>query len=1207
MKNWILVLLFAVVSCVVPTISGQTVSGTLAGHIADPSGAMIPDASVTAKSEQTGETREARTNGEGYYLLTFLPLGTYEVSVSLKGFQTVIKKGVVIDLNRTTEADFSLKPSTVSESVEVTGETPLVEAATGDVKATLTQREIEDTPLAGRNFISLMEQVPGFQNAPWIGSSNNPTNSTGSYAVFNGMGSRSTTFQTDGVNNDDSSENQNRQNVNISSIREVQVITNSYTAEFGRAAGAVVLVQTKSGTNQFHGEGYDFIQSDVFNANSFFNNQRGTPKGAVDRNQYGWTAGGPLLKDKLFIFHSGERVRNITTSSITRFIWLPSDGPRACNAGEVAKPGGPYCVDPSTHPNLQRDLDFMKQVMGLWKTPELNGVAPNDPVACADMIASGRQNRCVTINGIVNVFPDSDYSGKIDWIAPKHTTIATRYQYSRQIRESGRIVFGDNFGVNNNRQYNIGLTATHVFSPRQTGEFRFGFGNRATLQDVVDGNNIPTIRFASTLYTAVDGIPGTVIGTSTNVPINRRQRDYQLVYNHSLVFNRHTLKAGGDIRLQALDDLSGDRSRGFWTFSTLDSLASIRALTGFTGWENFLRGFATNFQEGFGNPLAENRFNEENLYAQDDFRLKPNLTLNFGLRWEGVGAPREIKDRFKYGFNGDYNNFEPRFGFAWSPKVETPWLSKITGGPGKFVVRGGYGLYHGRLFQSVFSQNQLSIRTQPPNGFASDFSGLCRNEISDPSCGFVFTPGVASRTTTTIANGVMVQGGQLIGTLLIPDPGLHEPYNQQWNFTLARNLPHNMALEITYNGNRGVGNPFYDSTNDARFPIVSPLVSVDVGGGNFQPVVFDRVCRDASDPICQSFDANGVLQPNSSGTLRAFSSLASTTATLAQKGIVIVNGVPHGYISLGEPRTNERRPDPTNRRNVPLRNFGWNYYNGLITKFSKRSSRGLNVTGSWVYSKAIDTGSEATFTGVDTNAPTGKGNAARSLRGLSSYDARNRVVINYGYDLPWMREQHGLIGRLVGGWQVSGVTIFQSGTPYTVLLGYDANLDGLGSDRPGIIDPSFLYRSVDNGRALSPCPTPLITGGPCPDTGSQLQLPGTVFLPNQSGTINADQRTITVGTDTAGSIGRNTFLTQGLNNFDTAFTKSVTIHERFRAQVRFEFYNALNRVTFDVPSRTVLSSTPMGRITSTRNVNGYVNSGRSGGARAGQMSVKFTF
>ena len=189
---------------------------------------------------------------------------------------------------------------------------------------------------------------------------------------------------------------------------------------------------------------------------------------------------------------------------------------------------------------------------------------------------------------------------------------------------------------------------------------------------------------------------------------------------------------------------------------------------------------------------------------------------------------------------------------------------------------------------------------------------------------------------------------------------------------------------------------------------------------------------------------------------------------------------------------------------------------------------------------------------------------------------------------------------------VTGTTTFRSGTPYTVTLGYDANLDGLGGDRPSILDPKYLYTSVDNGRAQTPCPT-VVAVGPCPDTKSQLQLPGNIFLPNQGGTIGAEQRLILVGTDGSGTIGRNTFLTQGQNNFDTRFTKSLAIREKMKLSVQMEFYNLMNRVTFDVPARTVLSSTPMGRITSTRNVNGFVGSGRSGGSRAGQLVVMLRF
>lgn len=1234
----------------------QTVTGTLSGHVTDKSGATAPQAKVTATNEQTGAVREATSNTEGFYQISFLPIGNYQVTAVLAGFRTVEKHGVVVELNKNTVSDFVLEPSSVSASVEVLGgEIPLIDTTSGELNLTLNELQVQATPLAGRNYISLVEQVPGFQPAAFNGSSNNPTNSTGSYASFSGQGTRSSTFQIDGVNNDDSSENQNRQGVNISTIKEFQVLTNAYSAEFGRAGGAVILVQTKSGTNQFHGDAYDFIQNDIFNANDFFQNRSGAKRPAVRRNQYGGTIGGPILKNKLFFFGSGEKVSNVGKGSISRFTWLPTDGPRACNPGETPQPKGPYCVDPNTHPNLQRDLNFIKSVMNLWNTPELQGKTPNDPAACSQLIQSGRPNRCVLVSGLGFSFPDSDYTGRLDWTTNSSTTMTARYQYSRQIRTSPRIIMGDNFGTINNRQYNLGYTLTHVYSPRQTGEFRYGFGNRNTNQGVTDGNNLPTIRFgaiASTLVNPMassDTLPfgGTVIGTSTNVPINRLERDHQLVYNHTIVFSRHTLRMGIDQRFDALDDIASGTQRGFWTFGSINSASQVRAGTGFTGWEDFLDGVLTNFNLGFGQPKAENRYGETNLYAQDDIRLKRNLTINLGLRWEGVRPPHEIKDRFSYGYGGDYNNIGPRVGFAWTPEGQNSFLRKITGGPGNLVVRGGYGIYYDRVFQSIFSQSGLNFRFQPPNGFLlTSFSNPClanpggnvttpsgtvfvnggQFEVSDPSCGFQFTPGAASRTPTAACSasangcgptgqGVKVLGGQLQTSLLLPDPNFHLPYVQQWNLGIERKLPWNLAVQLAYNGNRGLGLPFFSGINDARFPITSPLDTVDVSGGvgapNFQPVVYDKFCQDFSNPICNTLDKSGSVLPASSGALKSFASLTSTTASLAQKGIVIINGVPHGYISLNTTRVSDRRPDPANGRNVLLSNFAFTYYNAMLLKVTKATTHGFTLSGWWTWSKTMDTGSEATFTGTDVNAPVGAINPQASLRALSSFHQTHRLVISYAYTPPWFKDQRGVLGRLAGGWTISGVTTFASGLPFTVLAGYDVNLDGVGGDRPIITDPGILLHSVDAGRAPSPCLSKL-AGTQCLDTISQSQLPGDSFLPPQSSVISGQrsgaQFIVAPGENfPAASVGRNTFLEQGQKNFDAGLSKSFHIAERASLELRMELYNAFNRVTFGVPDRTLNSTVPLGRIEGTANLQNYVNSARNTGARMGQFSVRFVF
>lgn len=1214
--------------------AAQTVTGTLSGTVTDAAGAVVPDIEVTAINKETSLTRQIKTNGEGYYLMSFLPLGTYDVTVAARGFSKVVKTDVVIELNKTTVSNFKLEVSGVGAVVEVTGETPQIETTTGELKHSLDEKRVEDTPLAGRNFVSLVEQIPGFQISSFGGDpnsgQNNPTNSSGSFAAFGGMGGRSTSFQVDGVSNNDASENQNRQGVNISTIKEFQVLTNSFSAEFG-GGGAAVLVQTKSGTNQFHGDGYNFIQNDIFNANGFFRNAAGLsattgeqlqPRPAVRRQQYGGTFGGPLWlpkkffgpasydgRDRLFFFISAERLFNKTANSYTRVIFLPGEEPKPCPVvGGVTvnpRPGDPlrdFCVDPLTHPNLERDLAFMRSVMRLYRTPELQGVAPNDPQSCAQLLSSGRENRCVTL-GITTLQPRSDYTGRLDFKATSRDNMWLRYQYSRQRDTTGRFILGDTFGARNDRQYNLGFTETHVWSSRQVTEFRYSFGNRVTLQDVSDGNDIPVIRFATNLCTGSGvGACGGIIGSSTNVPINRRQRDHQFVLNHTLTFARHTLKVGVDHRLNALDDDSGDRARGFWTFGTNDSTASIVARTGYTSFENFMRGFITAYQKGFGNSYAENRFGETNLYAQDDLRLKRNFTLNLGVRYEYVRAPREKENRFQYGFGDDKNNIQPRIGFAYSPEFEDGFLGKLTGGLGKFVIRGGYGINHLRIFQSIFSQNQLSIRTQPPNGFANVFSLLCPNEISDPTCGFVFTPGVASRTTAFTAvsanntGAVRDIGGRLNTTLLIPEKNLQMPYVQQWNLTLERQLPKNFAVQLSYAGNRGIGYAWFDSGNDAIFPFVSPSLLVDVGSGNFQPVVFDRACTSTGDPIC--LNSANPADP-AVGSLRTFSALNSTTATLAQKGIAIENGVPHGYITLGTPRLNERRPDATLSRFADLKNFGWSYYHGATIKLTKRYSGGLSLNLHYTFSKAIDTGSEATLTIVDTNAPASKrGGAAASLRALSAFHAAHRFVGSYTYELPIRREQRGLLGRVIGGWNISGVTTLQSGNPFTVALGYDANGDGLGGDRPRVADLGILGRSIDDGRRNA--------------QGVQistLQLPDTAFIPGRAATIGQQDRLYLPGAGLDGQVGRNTFFLQGLNHTDMTAFKTFRIAESVKLILRIEFYNVFNRVTFGAPTRTILGNNPLGTITTERNVSSYVNSGRLDGSsgRQGQLALRLVF
>ena len=279
--------------------SSQTITGTLEGHVYDAAQGVVPNAVITARGLDTGLTRATRTNAEGYYQLGFLPLERYEITAEFSGLATT-RREVTIELNVTRQADFTLKPAAVAQEVVVTDEAPLIETARGEVRGTVEQQAIEDRPLSSRNILSLVEMLPGFQSSGGYSGVNNPTLSSGSYVAFNGTGSRSVSFQIDGVNNDDSSEGSNRQNVNISTIKEFQVLTNAYSAEYGNTTGGVINVTTKSGSNEYHGNVYTFFRNTSLNANHFERNRLGQPRTRLVYNTYGGIVTGRILRDKLF-------------------------------------------------------------------------------------------------------------------------------------------------------------------------------------------------------------------------------------------------------------------------------------------------------------------------------------------------------------------------------------------------------------------------------------------------------------------------------------------------------------------------------------------------------------------------------------------------------------------------------------------------------------------------------------------------------------------------------------------------------------------------------------------------------------------------------------------------------------------------------------------------------------------------------------------
>jgi hypothetical protein len=1072
-RPWVRGVVFALALAGAAPAAAQTVTGTMQGTVTDSSGAVLPGVAITIRNDETGGRREVVTNEVGFYSAPYLPIGRYTVTASLDGFQTVVHEGIRVSLNDTRVLNFEQKPASVAETVTVTGATPRINSTNAEVKSVLTAEEIIDKPaLNPGSFLNLAEIFPGFQENPTSGQ-NNPTASSGSSVNFNGTGSRGATFQINGVNNDDSSENQNRQGASLSTIKEFQVLSNTYSAEFGRGYGAVVLVQTKSGTNQWRGDAYWYLQdSDDLTALRKF----ATVKPNNQRNQYGGTLGFPIRQDRLFAFVSFDRTKFEGTQNYARDIILPE---------EIAKPWLTRGNDTAANRAWISDI--------LARYPQ--GVTPNDP----------RSNRTyATVQGFR--YPDEDYSGRLDWQFSQDSIIG-RYQYTHQIRETDDIILGENAKQDNSQQ-NLGITWTRIFRNNVVGEFRYGLGVRSTNVNIAAGNDTPIVRFTAS------PVSGTILGNSGAYPINRDQLDHQFVYNVSwMLGSKHSLKAGTDIRRQALDDLADNYSRGYWAFNRV-----CGGVTYATPYDAFFDGCIARYEQAWGPFFLENRINESNLYVEDQWRPFASLTVSAGLRYEYVSAPKEVEGRLDYLYGADTNNFEPRVAAAWSLPAASGFMKWFTGSQaGAASIRGGYGRTDGRIFQSVFSQNGASVRTNPPNAIDIVYSALPNIlNVSDPTLGYVFVPGPQSARHT----------------IFLPDENLEMPKTDQWSISYERQMPWDSALRISYNGNHVSGTLRYVQDNLPVSPEYGPVLVVDhpnnAPTGTYPDLRGKSITAIAANVQCAGTGYYGVA-----------------TTTTCPVAVPIADN----EISQRVPRNNERRPDPRYLTNLLIGNGAESWYDGLQLEWVKRYSQGVSFTANYTYSLSEDTTSEATFVGTgDSNQ---LGPDKRYAKGYSRFHTPHRFTLNGSYLVPFLKGRTDLLGSLLGGWQVSGTLKLASGTPFTVTqTGLDLNFDGFGEGRPVILDKSILGVSVDN-----------------PDTSTQV-LPVTAF------------RATTIFDTIDDIVGRNTFFGDGLVMVDLGVYKSFRVYKAQTVSLRVQIFNLLNYVQYGFPT-TDIANVNFAKITTT--------------------------
>ncbi len=960
-------LFLVLVVCTVATpLFAQTVTGTMRGTVVDRSNAAVPGVTITIRNADTGLERIVVTDQDGTYNAPFLQIGNYNVEASLAGFGSVRHTNARVELNTTAVEDFVLDPA-VTETVTVTADAPVIDVTDGEVKQTMRAKEIENLPMADQaNFLRIASIFSGFQENPTSGQ-DNAALSSGSSVNFNGTGTRGATFQINGVNNDDASENQNRQNVPVATIQSFQILTNNYNAEFGRGYGSVVLVQTKQGTNNLDGEVYGYFQDNKYITRDA--TQISLDHGQHVRRQFGVTLGLPIMADRLFAFVNYDQIQDQGDVNTTRGTFLVSD------------------LDPAKRLTLGNDTPanraWQDSIIARFPAPQ------NGP----SRAFQGFQK---------SDLPKWDAGLRLDLNANNQNTFTARYQKSHQENHPGELIIGEEAGQDNH-QASFGLTWTGILASDTVQEARVGIGTRQVAWTITDDPETPVVRMTGGSGVAVF----TILGNAGAFPIIRNQRDNQLVYNiTSSHWSKHTLKVGMDLRRSSLDDRADNFNRGFWNFA-----ATCQGVNYGTAIAAFWAGCVNSFQKGFGPNYLEHTLKEQNVYAQDDWRPIDNLVLNVGARYEHVAAPEVAHDLVDYGY-GDSSYVDPRLGFAYTPNwSQNRLLRAVTGGEGRFSIRGGFGIFHGRVFQSVFSQGGASVRYNPPNGA---LIGQASTNLADPLNGFVFVPGqVTARVNATFV-----------------DPDLKMPEARQWNLSFERQAFRTQRFRASYIGTLGKNLLQYQWSN-------IPVAPAAPGTAGATWVV-------AQDWQCAGTGSAGV----------------PTNAACPNVVPIAANEV-----SLRVPRTNERRPDAHFADVRIVTNLAESWYHAGQFEWESGDVRGFTGRATYTFGKALDTGVETTEQGVgDIGIFPQRDGAKDYAKGYSRFDVRHRFTFAGAYAFPWLRDRHDWLGAAFGGWILSSAVRWSTGTPFTIVDSATPDVLFLGTgmkpNRPICTEPSGCSGTV---------------------------------------------------------------------------------------------------------------------------------------------------
>ena len=1119
----------------------QTATGSVAGSVRDPSGAVVSGAVITLDNVATNEARTTKSNELGYYSFQLMPAAVYRLQVEANGFKRFVQQDIKLDVGLAVTINAALTVGQNTESVTVTGESATVETSTSSLGSVIGNQTITQLPLNGRNSYSFAQLVPGVRASQGFGQV--------AYGMYNDQfvsinGSRpnQNAFLLDGGENSETAFNGPGYFPNVDLVQEYKVQTNNFSAEFANAAGGVINVVTKSGTNGFHGTLYEFLRNDKLDATDFFVNEAGQKKSAFRFNQFGGTVGGPIKKDRTFFFGSYEGLRWV--SGVTAVGTMPTALQRTGDFSQTFNQAGQQIAvyDPfSTRQDATQPGGYVRTAVPNNRIP----MSRMDPVALNLLkympLPNSVGNALTGTNNFVSNYSapinKNDFSVRVDHSINDKQKIFARVSMNRTTNDrpplygAADAVAAPTAGDDRLLQTQDTVNYSNVLSPALVLELSSSY-LRYSLQRNIPGINFDPTQvglpsyFNSLAQVGTPCFPNVGIsglGVSVSTPdvgggllgggcytLHDAYETFHETGNLTYVRGAHIFKFGGDFGVKRLATGRYEPAGPSFNFDpgfTQGPDPLVGSPTTGVGFASFLFGTG-NGNTSSGGPGQNILIRYYGGYFQDDWKVTHKLTLNLGIRYDytspwterynrisdwnfNAPSPLQVPGLSLHGglmfpgvgglpraqYSSDPTNFAPRFGLAYSVDDKT-------------VIRGGFGIFFAPTTGGGFNGNAVPISGfQASTPWVSTLDGVTpTNVLSNPfPNGFVYPTGSSQGLATQAGQGVVGMNRDR-----------RTPYAEQWNFDVQRTLPGSLLADVAYAGSHGLS--LYGDFN------INQLPNADLNQGS----------------------SLNNLVPNPFYGIIPSGSISGPTVRQSQ---LLLPYPQFTSVTLGNT------------------SYGQSIYHSLQAKLQRRFANGFNLMISYTWSKLIDD-VNATTTGFPGESFAGGGLQnyynLRNERALATFDTPHYLAVNSVWELPVGRgkrfvNQSRIADIFIGGWQINGLAIFHTGVPLQLYTASNNLFNNGGAQRPNWNgqDPT-LSGSIES--RLNNYFNTAAFSQPAPFTfGNVARTLGNLRGPGQA-------------------------------NLDLSLVKNIPIREQIHLQFRAESFNTLNHPQFDLPNTSIGTS-----------------------------------